>query len=416
MKMRLQNRNRARFQTASTALLTLLITNAYAIGLRTPDQDAEAVGRGNAFVATANNPSAVYYNPAGITQLAGDNIQIGLLNYFGIKSTYRSFTGTKSETKFENLDVPQLYYASTSELPGDRAYSFGLGIYTPFGLQLEWPEDSGFRTLALEARLIYVTLNPVLAYKPFETLSVAMGPTFNYSKVNLRQGIGVPSSLGGVANDEFRYEGSDWDFGYTAGILFQPHVKWSFGANYRSATALNYRGTSELRPYAPERGTRLDVAFPQNASAGVSFRPTPKWNLEAAVDWTDWNSVDTLTFENAPNPFTGQDIQMPLRWHSSWFYHVGVSRYFGTSFFASLGYFFSENSTSERHFTPIVPDTDLHVGSIGLGYKGKNWTWAVAGQLIGGPWRRIEDPQNEAASGKYKFFIPTVSLSVGFKY
>src|SRR5439155_11457296 len=216
MEMRLQNRTLASLQTASTAFLTLFIVPvANGIGLQTPNQDAEAVGRGNGFVATANNTSALYYNAAGITQLPGENIQIGLLNYFGINSDYRSFTGTRSETRFENIPVPQLYYASTRELPDDRALSCGLGIYAPFGLGIEWPEDSGFRTIALQARLIYVTLNPVIAYKPFETLSLSLGPTFNYSKVKLRQGIGVPSSVGGVANDEFRYEGGDWDVGYT---------------------------------------------------------------------------------------------------------------------------------------------------------------------------------------------------------
>ena len=44
---------------------------ASANGFGLPDQDAFATARGEAFVATADNPSAIYYNPAGITQLAG---------------------------------------------------------------------------------------------------------------------------------------------------------------------------------------------------------------------------------------------------------------------------------------------------------------------------------------------------------
>ncbi|MCX6925129.1 MAG: hypothetical protein NT154_18235 [Verrucomicrobia bacterium] len=49
-----------------------------------PNQDAFAIGRGNAFVATADNPSAIYYNPAGITQLQEQNIHAGSLFYLGI--------------------------------------------------------------------------------------------------------------------------------------------------------------------------------------------------------------------------------------------------------------------------------------------------------------------------------------------
>lgn len=47
-------------------------------GVRIAQQDAAAVAQGNAFVATADNPSAIYYNPAGITQLEGQNFRSGL--------------------------------------------------------------------------------------------------------------------------------------------------------------------------------------------------------------------------------------------------------------------------------------------------------------------------------------------------
>src|SRR3954470_11069347 len=52
--------------------------SAHALGFRFPNQDAEAIGRGDAFAATADNPSAIYYNPAGITQLEGQNLQFGV--------------------------------------------------------------------------------------------------------------------------------------------------------------------------------------------------------------------------------------------------------------------------------------------------------------------------------------------------
>src|SRR6266576_5722952 len=52
--------------------------SAKAVGFRLPNQDPEAIARGNAFVATADNPSAIYYNPAGITQLEGNNLRAGI--------------------------------------------------------------------------------------------------------------------------------------------------------------------------------------------------------------------------------------------------------------------------------------------------------------------------------------------------
>src|SRR5207237_3044574 len=146
------------------------------------------------------------------------------------------------------VPVPQLYYAFT---PGESPLSYGLGIYAPFGLGLKWPDAGPLRDLAVEGRLTYLTVNPNIAWKVHRTFSIALGPTINYSRITLRQGIGVPSGLGGVPNDEFTFKGDDFDYGFHAGVLWQPYRQWSLGANYRSPTSLNYRGHSDFAPYQP---------------------------------------------------------------------------------------------------------------------------------------------------------------------
>src|SRR5512141_2677713 len=62
----------------SLTILGFLRADTQAVGFRLPNQDPEAIARGNAFVATADNPSAIYYNPAGITQLEGNNLRAGI--------------------------------------------------------------------------------------------------------------------------------------------------------------------------------------------------------------------------------------------------------------------------------------------------------------------------------------------------
>ncbi|HKQ40544.1 MAG TPA: outer membrane protein transport protein [Verrucomicrobiae bacterium] len=396
----------------SAASILAATASVSGLGIRIPNQDAEANGRGNAFVATANNPSAIYYNPAGITQLHGHTLQGGVLNHIGLNYEYESGAGNQTDTEFEVIPVPQIFYTYT---PDNSPAAFGIGLYAPFGLGLEWPEDSGFRTLAIESRLTFITLNPVVAYNLHPTLSVAFGPTLSYSKVELRQGIGV------LPGDEFRYEGDDFGVGLNAGILWQPHRQWSFGATYRGGTDLNYRGQSELRPFTAPVGSSVKVQFPLSLSGGISFRPTPKWNVEVAADWTDWTSVDNLVIKNANTLAGGTDFTLPLKWHASWFYHFGVTRYFENGFFISAGYYFSENTTSERHFTPYVPDTDVHVASVGAGYKGQRWYWALAAQLFIGMERDVNDYQStsligETANGKYNLLAPAVTFSLGHRF
>src|SRR5579871_2660242 len=78
----------------ASLLATSIPHDASALGIRLADQDAFATARGNAFAATADNPSAIYYNPAGISQIEGNNVRMGL---YGIdfQSTYTAPSGAK---------------------------------------------------------------------------------------------------------------------------------------------------------------------------------------------------------------------------------------------------------------------------------------------------------------------------------
>jgi len=390
---------------------------AHGLGVGIPNQDSEAIARGNAFAATADNPSAIFYNPAGITQLPGQDIQIGMLDYLGINAHYISPTGTTANSKFHILPIPEIYYTIS---PQDFPLSFGLGVYAPFGLATEWPDNSAFRSLAITAKLQYITLNPVVAWKITPTLSLAAGPTFNYSTIEDARGLGIGPA------DFFEFKGSGISYGATAGLLWQPRTQWSIGANYRSPSTMSYSGHSS---YNPEPGvtptksshTTADFNFPQVISGGVSFRPTPKWNIEADVNWTDWQTLKTVTLNGTKNnPYFASigNLALAFDWHGSWFYELGATRYFDNGWFASAGFFFSSETTSSQDFSPAVPDTDLYIGSVGFGHKGEHWHWALATQIIAGPARILDNsqPSQVPANGSYQLFVPTVSVSAGYHF
>src|SRR5450756_2736794 len=87
---------------------------AFALGFRLPDLDAFATARGEAFAATADNPSAIYYNPAGVTQLTGDNFRGGLDGIY-LDPTFSPPPGAPNHGRTYHLQnnfaaVPQLFY------------------------------------------------------------------------------------------------------------------------------------------------------------------------------------------------------------------------------------------------------------------------------------------------------------------
>ena len=63
----------------STIVLTLMMFSSLCIagGFEVLDHGARATGQANAFTARASDPSAIWYNPAGITQLKGTHIYVG---------------------------------------------------------------------------------------------------------------------------------------------------------------------------------------------------------------------------------------------------------------------------------------------------------------------------------------------------
>src|SRR5690242_5459569 len=152
-------------------LMSLSGPAVYGVAFRLPNQDPEGISRGNAFAATADNPSAIYYNPAGISQLDGTQIRGGLY----LISADTSFSGPagKAETDTSLQEVPQFYAVKSFE---NLPLSLGLGVYAPYGLGLDWGTHNPFRTAAQDGKLLYACANPVISWKVLPSLSLAIGP------------------------------------------------------------------------------------------------------------------------------------------------------------------------------------------------------------------------------------------------
>ncbi len=276
-------------------LLALLVSGALALkasanGFRLADQDAFATARGEAFVATADNPSAIYYNPAGITQLEGSDLRGGIYGIY-LDQSYSPPNGGQTYHSSDHLAaVPQIFYTySSTNMP----VSFGLGVYSPYGGSMSWPQNTGFRTVALNGSLTYFTINPVVAYKVLPSLSLGAGLMVNYANLNMDQGL-RPSYQPPNTNF-FRFTGNGWSVGYNLGLRWQPIDQISFGATFRSSAAVTLNGHTEFEQFSagiPKSSlpAQMDFEFPMTVVCGLSYRPTPKWNLEFDADYTDWSS------------------------------------------------------------------------------------------------------------------------------
>jgi long-chain fatty acid transport protein len=419
----------------SKFLLAVLISGASAWkvsanGFGLPDQDAFATARGEAFVATADNASAIYYNPAGIAQLTNSNFRGGVYGIYLQPSFRPPASAPNAGHTYYSSDnfaaIPQFFY--TYKCKG-APFSFGLGVYAPYGGNMSWPKDTGFNTVATGGSLKYLTINPVVALKVLPSLSVGAGVMVNYAKISLSQGIlRNPPRFPNF----FNFSGDGWSVGYNAGILWQPYQKISFGATFRSSANMKFQGNTdfELQPTTPKsyRNANASFNFPLTTVFGVSYRPTPKWNLEFDANYTDWRSFGTTAIEQSPPPVGRpfqQNIPVHLDWQESWMYEFGVTRYFDNGWHVSGGYVFNENSVPDKFYTPLAADMDRDFFSIGAGYNGKIFDFDLAYQFGYGPTHTVigSSPStkpgnfaNQTADGKYGFMSSALILTVGMHF
>ena len=68
------------------------------------DQGAAATGQGDAFAAQADDPSALFYNPAGMTQLPGVQVYVGTL-IVGGNISFTSPTGQEVQGNYDGTIV-----------------------------------------------------------------------------------------------------------------------------------------------------------------------------------------------------------------------------------------------------------------------------------------------------------------------
>lgn len=381
------------------------VGNLSAVGFRLPNQDPEAIARGNAFTATADNPSALYYNPAGITQLDGRHLSVGVYA-ISASADYTSALGGSASSDSAFQFAPQLYYVDS---PENCPISYGIGVFAPYGLAVDYGRDTPFSSLAIEGELLFATVNPTIAYQVTPEFSVGIGLALNYSEISFSRAIGL------TPGDGFEFEGDDYSVGFNFGALWQPCEQWSFGLNFRSATKMNYEGSSTVTGL-PSTSTDADLQFPMNLALGVSYRPTSEWNIEAGIDWTDWDAVNVVTLEGT----SFGDVPFPFNYESGFMYQLGVTRNFDSGYFLSAGYIYSENSSPDLYFSPLNPDSDLHLWSLGFGHKNESRSWAFSytfayngGRDVSGS---IPSLAGESADGEYDVVNHALNFAYRFSF
>lgn len=349
--------------TNSCRLVLIIIVAALAVGGSAMDASASGFalieqgvrGLGNAFAggaAVAEDATTIFFNPAGLTRLEGNNIEVALhaispsTKFSDSGSTTTPLiggfplTGGDGGNAGDLALIPNIYWARKM----NEKLFLGIGINVPFGLATDYDEDWKGRYHGVKSEVASININPTLAYKFTDKFSVGLGfnaqkldGTFSnaidYGTINALVGAGLPLSPQG--DDGFvTMEADDYGYGYNLGFLFEQSDETRYGLSYRSEIEFDLEGDATFT--SPNAYTDIlaglsglvdgpatsNITLPQHASASVFHQLSDEWAMMGDVTWTGWSSVEELRIEFASG---ADDAVTTLDWNDTWRLAMGFT-------------------------------------------------------------------------------------------
>lgn len=368
----------------------LLPSVLLASGFRILDQSASAVGQSGAFTAQADDPSALFYNPAGMTQLHGVQFSAGMI----LAGGHTAFDGTTGATARGDFGgsvanpPPTNFYVTANlndvGLPALKGVTAGLGVLSPFGILYRYPDDGPFSTAVTRQTLPLIDIKPTLAYRFNDQLSVGVGADIYTFASFWGAGQGVTklnnAGLPGIpAGTPLEVNGGDTAAGFNASLLYTPFRNddgkplVNIGLVYRSQATLHLTGNF-LANGGLVSDASTTLVLPQVFTGGIAVWPVRdqdhEWKLEMDIDYTGWKSMRNTDVHLS----NGTTIAFPQNWRSSYMVMIGteykwlrVERLPHWEVAIRGGYWHSQNAVPDSSFSPTVPDADNHSISVGLG-------------------------------------------------
>jgi long-chain fatty acid transport protein len=422
-----------RFMQACALAVLLAPAVVRASGYAIYEQGAAALGMAGAYVASAHDATAQFYNPAAMTRLEGKQLSVGaswlskLTSFSGV-APYPGF-GVTEKMKTGNFFPPNVYF--TSHL--NEKWAWGVGINAPFGLGVEWEDPSTFtgRTIVTKADLRGFNGSASLAFAPNAKWSVAAGPSVMYANVELNNIQTVPSTGGAQVNVAHAKLKSDYKpgYGFHLAALVTPNEQWRIGATYRSEVKVKIDDGDASFTQIPTGDPSFDgvvaaglppgqpvtteLVFPGMLSGGVAWNLRPDWTTEVDVLWTQWSAFDKLSLRFPKDPSLNQDLvenyddQIQIR--------AGAEHRLATWMYR-FGYYYDHSPAPSESVTPLLPDANRHGVTVGAGMTRGQWTLDAYNLFLFVENRSTEGRERNGYNGTYKTYVNALGAAVAYHW
>jgi len=365
-----------------------------------------ASGLGNAYAggaAIAADPTTVFFNPAGMSRLQGKQIA-GAVDFVSpdirfdnggttvqagaLRATISPVSGSSADGGQAGVDawIPSFYYTQAI----DERVTLGIAVDAPFGLATEYDQGWVGRYQAVKSKLMAVNVNPSVAVKVADGMSVGAGLSVLYSDVELTRAIDACARIGlpGACDASSKVSGDDVSFGFNLGLLYEPVEGTRVGFAWRTWQNPELEGDGEFSfsPGTPRllllglqaspalgggglvdgTGVNAELPLPDTLSLSVYHALTPEWAVMADVTWTEWSVVDSITI----NFDSGAKSTLDLNYQDAFRYAVGVTYTPGGAWTWRAGIAYDEEPVrSQNTRTARLPGNDRVWLAVGGNYR-----------------------------------------------
>ena len=415
-----------------TVIATALLGNGFSLNSIGP----KGAGLGGAFVGQADDATAVYWNPAGLTDQDA-SVNFSIADVYMAPTYKNEGLGIDAEGADVNHLSPHLFMNYTQD-----KFSWGFGLYVPHGLGSEWYGED-FTALAgpaelapglanpfagkefdWYAKIVMLSVSSSAGYKVTDKFSVGMTVNINHGYMEIERGedrISLTATPGtptlgedGMIDTQYRedVEGSGTSFGF--GIQYDVCEKLTLGLSYHSPSVVALKGDATLEFASGDEDlyVRRDLEIPMWVAFGSSFRATDKWKFNFDVHFTKWATFDKMVTQVVMDSGT-ENILTHMDWEDCFQYRFGTEYLATENLALRAGYFYDPAPAPDETLNILFPSSENHNLAGGFGYTLGSVTLDFTAEYYFGQERDVEQAEHNMG-GIHQMDI--FAYLVGLKY
>ena len=358
-------------KTAYVLSVLSISSAAMASGFQISEYSATGLGRSFAGSGLVGDDfSALAYNPAGMQINSTSGVQAGATAIV-LHADYRDVSATSLDTGKHDSTMARVLPHFFAQYKINDRLTAGVGVYTPYGLIIDYKNTWTGRNHGILSELKAVDLSPAISFKASEMISLGAALNIQYADARLT-GAKYANTPYETATD---LQGHDTTaLGYSVGVVVKPVKQARIGVSYRSKVDHKIKGKIKLT--TPMGVTKMDafaeITTPELVLISGAYDLNEKWTFSAAARWTKWSRFDRLDIMSNGTAISSTNEN----WKNTWYYALGADYHFNDNWTIRFGGAYDETVIKSQEFRTVrIPDGHRWFASLGVSYQTGNWQY-----------------------------------------